>query len=53
MMAVGGTLAQCIESFERFVSWGATNLEPRPIMADEESHEILTKEIIPYFKSKG
>ena len=53
MMAVGGTLAQCIESFERFVSWGATNLEPRPIVADEESSEILTKEIIPYFKSNG
>ena len=53
MMAVGGTLKQCIESFERFVSWGATNLEPRPIVADEESSEILTREIIPYFKSNG
>ena len=53
MMAVGGTLRQCIESFERFVSWGATNLEPRPIVADEESYEILTREIIPYFKSNG
>ena len=52
MMAVG-TLEQCIASFERFVDLGATNLQPRPIIANEESYEILSREIIPYFKSKG
>ena len=52
MMAVG-SLEQCIASFERFVSWGATNIEPRPIIRNEESYEILSREIIPYFKSKG
>ena len=53
MMAVGGTVKQCIASFERFVSLGATNINPRPIVANEESYEILSREIIPYFKSKG
>ena len=52
MMAVGGTVEQCIASFERFVSWCATNINPRPIIANEESYEILSREIIPYFKSK-
>ena len=52
MMAVG-TLQQCLDSFERFVNLGATNINPQPLIADEESYEILSKEIIPYFKSRG
>ena len=44
---------QKIRSFERFVNLGATNIDPRPIIANEESDEILSKEIIPYFKSRG
>ena len=52
MMAVG-TLEQCIESFERFVDLGVTNIEARPIVANEENHEILTRKIIPHFKSTG
>jgi hypothetical protein len=32
---------------------GATNILAVPLIADEESDEILSKEIIPYFKSRG
>ena len=52
MMAVG-TLEQCIESFERLVDLGATNINPRPLVASEESYEILSRKIIPHFKSCG
>ena len=52
MMAVG-TPEQCIGSFERLVSLGVTNIEPRPIISSEESCEILSREIIPHFKSDG
>lgn len=52
MMAVG-TLEQCIGSFERLVNLGVTSFNPRPLIANEESHEILSREIIPYFKSNG
>ena len=49
----GGTLEQCIDSIERFVALGATNIDPRPIVPDEDSYEILSNKIIPYFKSRG
>ena len=52
MMAVG-TLEQCIASFERLVDRGVTSFNPRPLIANEESYEILTREIIPHFKSNG
>ena len=52
MMAVG-TLDECNASFERIVDLGATNIEPRPIIRNEESYEILATKIIPYFKSKA
>jgi alkanesulfonate monooxygenase SsuD/methylene tetrahydromethanopterin reductase-like flavin-dependent oxidoreductase (luciferase family) len=52
MMGVG-TLQQCLDSFEKFINLGATNIDPRPIIADQKSYEILSNEIIPYFKSKG
>ena len=52
MMAVG-TLEQCIGSFERLVDLGVTNIEPRPIIANEENREILVREIIPHFKSNA
>ena len=32
---------------------GATNIDPRPIVPDEDSYEILSNKIIPYFKSRG
>ena len=48
-----GTLEQCIGSIERFVALGATNRDPRPIVPDEDSYEILCNKIIPYFKSRG
>ena len=49
MMGVG-TLQECLDTFERFVNLGATNIEPCPLIPNEESYEILSKEIIPYFK---
>ena len=52
MMAVG-TLEQCVGSFERLVDLGVTNFNPRPLIANEESYEILSREIIPHFKSNG
>ena len=52
MMAMGN-LQQCLDTFEKFVNLGATNIEARPLIANEESDEILSKEIIPYFKSKS
>ncbi len=48
-----GTLEQCIGSIERFVALGATNIDPRPIVPDEDSYEILSNKIIPYLKSRG
>ncbi len=52
MMAVG-SLQQCLDTFEKFVNLGAKNILAVPLIADEESDEILSKEIIPYFKSRG
>ena len=52
MMAVG-SLQQCLDTFEKFVNLGATNILAIPLIADEESDEILSKKIIPYFKSRG
>ena len=52
MMAVG-SLQQCLDTFEKFVNLGSTNIAVVPLIADEESDEILSKEIIPYFKSRG
>ncbi len=52
MMAVG-SLQQCLDTFEKFVNLGATNILAVPLIADEESDEILSKKIIPYFKSRG
>ena len=52
MMAVG-SLQQCLDTFEKFVNLGATNILTIPLILDEESDEILSKEFIPYFKSRG
>ena len=52
MMAVG-TVEQCIGSFERLVDLGVTNFNPRPLIEDEESYEILSRKIIPHFKANG
>ena len=52
MMAVG-TLEQCIGSFERLVDLGVTNFNPRPLIPGEESYELLSRKIIPHFKSNG
>ena len=52
MMAVG-TLEQCIASFERLVDRGVTNFNPRPLIANEESYEILSRDIMPHFKPNG
>ena len=52
MMAVG-SLHQCLDTFEKFVNLGATNILTILLIADEENDEILSKEIIPYFKLRG
>ena len=37
----------------RLVDLGVTNFNPRPLVADEESCEVLSRKIIPHFKPNG